>query len=124
MVEEFASLQRGRSRAAGDVVCGDISISGGTLIIEANGDDDNRVTFVNASLNVTSDGIVTGDGVSFFITEDSGQGDHINIAANADVTLSAPTDGDMEGVLFYQDRNSPANITNGPVMLVGASSSR
>jgi hypothetical protein len=28
------------------------------------------------------------------------------------VNLSAPTDGDMAGVLFYQDRESPTNITH------------
>ena len=28
------------------------------------------------------------------------------------MNLSAPSDGDMQGVLFYQDRGSPTNITH------------
>ncbi len=90
------------------VYCGRIDVAaGGTLNF-----DPGDYVLDTASLNVAADGIVNGDGVSFYITEDSGQGDAITIAANADVTLSAPTDGDMEGVLFYQDRNSPNNITH------------
>jgi hypothetical protein len=90
------------------VYCGRIDVSAGGTLNFGSGD----YVLDGTGLNVAADGIVTGDGVSFFITEDSGQGDHINISANADVTLSAPTDGDMEGVLFYQDRNSPDNITH------------
>jgi hypothetical protein len=85
------------------VYCGRIDVLAGGTLNFAPGD----YVLDGAMLNVQSDGIVTGDGVSFFLTEDSGQADHINIAGNADVTLSAPTDGDMENVLFYQDRNSP-----------------
>ncbi len=28
------------------------------------------------------------------------------------MTLSAPSDGDLPGILFYQDRNSASNITH------------
>jgi hypothetical protein len=90
------------------VYCGRIDVSAGGTLNFGSGD----YVLDGAALNVPSDGIVTGDGVSFYITEDSGQGDSINIAANASVTLSAQTEGDMEGVLFYHDRNSPMNITH------------
>ncbi len=90
------------------VYCGRITVnSGGTLNFNP-GD----YVLDGAALTVASDGVVTGDGVSFYITENSGQGDSINVSANADVDLSAPTEGDMEGVLFYHNRNSPTNITH------------
>jgi hypothetical protein len=34
------------------------------------------------------------------------------VAAGADRTLSAPSGGDLPGVLFYQDRNAPAGINH------------
>ena len=55
---------------------------------------------------------VTGSDVTFYITEDSGSGDSINIQAGASVTLSADTGGDLPGVLFFQDRNGPTNVTH------------
>jgi hypothetical protein len=90
------------------VYCGRIDVSSGGTLNFNPGD----YVLDGAALTVASDGVVTGDGVSFYITENSGQGDNITIAANADVDLSAPTEGDTEGVLFYHDRNSPSNITH------------
>jgi len=87
------------------VYCGKIDVSGGTLNFEA-GD----YVLDGAGVSVSSDSVVTGSDVSFFISEDSGQGDNITISGGAIVDLSAPWDGDNPGVLFYQDRDSPANI--------------
>ena len=50
--------------------------------------------------------------VSFYLTEESGNSDNISISAQSIVELSAPWDGENPGVLFYQDRNSPANISH------------
>ena len=36
----------------------------------------------------------------------------LHIAGSSDVTLSAPTSGDYEGVLFYQDRYASADLLN------------
>ena len=88
------------------VYCGGISVSGGFLTFEPG-----QYVFDGSSLSV-SGGEVSGAGVSFYITADSGQGDNISISSDSVVNLSAPTDGDMQGVLFYQDRGSPTNITH------------
>ncbi len=88
------------------VYCGAISVSGGTLTFEPG-----QYVFDGAGLSV-SGGEVSGADVSFYITADSGQGDNISISSDSVVNLSAPTDGEMQGVLFYQDRSSPTNITH------------
>jgi hypothetical protein len=90
--------------------CGKIDVSGGTLIFGTDADGNGQYVLDGAGLTVTSDSNVSGTDVSFYITEDSGQGDNITIAAGADVDLSAPWDGENPGVLFYQDRGSPPNI--------------
>jgi hypothetical protein len=88
------------------VYCGKITVnSGGTLNF-----NEGEYVLDGAGLAFASDAEVNGTNVSFYITEDSGQGDNITISANADVDLSAPWDGDNPGVLFYQDRNSAMNI--------------
>ena len=59
-----------------------------------------------------SGGEINGADVSFYLTADSGQGDSISISADSLVDLTAPWDGQNPGVLFYQDRDSPANIAH------------
>ena len=88
------------------VYCGGISVSGGSLTFEAG-----QYTFDGSGLSV-SGGAVSGDDVSFYITADSGQGDNISISSDSAVNLSAAPGGEMPGVLFYQDRGSPTNITH------------
>ncbi len=88
------------------VYCGGISVSGGTLTFEPG-----QYVFDGSGLSV-SGGSVSGSEVSFYITPDSGQGDNISISSSSAVNLSAPTDGEMQGVLFYHDRDSPTNITH------------
>jgi len=65
-----------------------------------------------AGLNISAQATVTGDGVSFYLSENNKTNNNISIAGGATVQLSAPTDGDMAGVLFYQDRNSSSSITH------------
>jgi hypothetical protein len=48
-------------------------------------------------------GGVTGSGVSFFNTGTASTYKYINIANGVNPTLSAPTTGSMQGMLFYQD---------------------
>jgi hypothetical protein len=86
------------------VLCGKIDVTGGTL-------DFTPGEYILDGAGVSfSGGTVTGTDVSFYITEDSGQGDSISISAGSVVDLSAPWDGQNPGVLFYQDRNGPDNI--------------
>ena len=74
-----------------------------------------------AGLKFSAQSEVFGEGVFFYLTENSGTSDGIAIAGDANVDLSAPVDGDYAGVLFFQDRNAPANVTH---TLAGGSSMR
>jgi hypothetical protein len=88
------------------VLCGKIDVTGGSLEFTPG-----EYILDGAPINF-SGGQVTGTDVSFYITEDAGQGDSISIAANSVVNLSAPWDGPNPGVLFYQDRDGPNNISH------------
>jgi Putative Flp pilus-assembly TadE/G-like len=88
------------------VICGKIDVTGGTLDFTPG-----EYILDGAAVNF-SGGEVNGTDVSFYITEDSGQGDSISISADSVVDLSAPWDGPNPGVLFYQDRDSPDNIAH------------
>ena len=55
---------------------------------------------------------MNGIDVSFYLTENGGPNDDITIAGGANVTLSAPSGGELPGILFYQDRNATGNITH------------
>jgi Flp pilus assembly protein TadG len=61
----------------------------------------------NASFDIGSNADVTGDGVSFYLTSDTeGMGENITFAGGATISLSAPSDGPLPGILFYHDRNA------------------
>lgn len=78
---------------------------------------------------LTIHGEAYGDGVQFYLTQNTGQNDNITINAGALVELSAPGQGEPTyglptGMLFYQDRNSAAGINHifngqGDMMLNG-----
>ena len=65
-----------------------------------------------AGLTVAGQGSMSGTDVSFYLTENSGTPDNISIAGGANVSLTAPANGDTPGILFYQDRDAPANVTH------------
>ena len=62
--------------------------------------------------NVTGGGSMIGEGVSFVLTcsLDGGTYGNLSIAGGKEIFFSAPLEGeDMEGVVFYQDRDAPAS---------------
>jgi Flp pilus assembly protein TadG len=65
-----------------------------------------------AGLTVAGQGSMSGTDVSFYLTENSGTPDNISIAGGANVSLTAPANGDTPGILFYQDRDAPSNVTH------------
>jgi hypothetical protein len=88
--------------------CGNITVnSGGTLNF-----DPGLFVLDSAGLNFASSAVVDGTDVTFYLTENTTQGTNVAVAAGAEVTLSAPSGGDLPGVLFYQDRNAPAGINH------------
>lgn len=82
------------------VYCGDIRINtNGTVQFGAG-----QYVLRNAGLTINGQATVTGEEVSFYLTADTEATAEISIAGGAEVSLSAPTSGDMTGILFYQDR--------------------
>jgi hypothetical protein len=65
-----------------------------------------------AGLSFSAQSTVTGSDVSFYLTENARTADNISIQAGANVQLASAEDGALPGVLFYQSRNSPSNITH------------
>jgi hypothetical protein len=88
------------------VYCGNITANPGGTINFGSG------LYVLDGSALTINGTATGADVSFYITAGSGQNDNISFAATSNVTLSAATDGDMPGVLFYQDRAGAAGVNH------------
>ncbi len=95
------------------VYCGGIDISGsGDINFEPG------VYIIDSGdFSISSTGGMYGEGVSFILTSSTGSYGNIAISGSREMVFSAPAEGDeMEGVLFYQDRNAPqgngANMTN------------
>ena len=65
-----------------------------------------------ASFTIGGSADVEGIDVSFYLTENGNVNDNITISGGAKVSLSAPSDGPLPGILFYQDRNTTADITH------------
>jgi hypothetical protein len=91
------------------VYCGGISISGsGTTTF-------NSGTYIlnGGALSVSGSGMITGSNVMFFNTGQGGRTPAaINMSGSGQVTLSAPTAGAYQGMLFVQDRNITYGGTN------------
>ncbi len=96
------------------VYCGGIKIDDtanvefepGTYIVDGRG------------LEIVGSGIVEGNGVTFYLpptvtgipAKGKSAPKSVHIAGSATVTLSAPTSGDYEDILFYQDANAPSDL--------------
>jgi hypothetical protein len=83
---------------------GNVTLSPGTYVI-------------GGLLTITSQAIVKGDRVSFYLT---GSSAGFTIDAGGSVKLTAPSSGSYSGVLFFQDRYANAGFTN---TLTGGSNS-
>ncbi len=98
-------------------LCGDVQLSGNLALPAAT-------YVIKGDLDVKSNANITGDGVTFILTHDdpADTGRLTNFGSNATVTLSAPTSGPWQGLLFYQDplascaANQPNRFTGGPSM--------
>jgi len=86
--------------------CGGISIgnianvtfSPGTYIINGGG-----ISFGNS-------GVATGSGVMFYLTGTNSTYGSLTANGASSITLSAPTSGTYEGILFYQDRTITSSV--------------
>ncbi len=98
-----------------DVYCGGIRIATSENVIFNPG----NYTIGGRGMEIAGSGTVTGDEVMFYLLPTTtgipvhhhlGPAKIIHFAGAANITLSAPTSGDYEGVLFYQDPATPSDL--------------
>jgi hypothetical protein len=95
-----------------------VTFGAGTYVIEGGG-----ISFGNGTTS-------TGSGVMFFLTGSSANSAFnygpVSVVGGATVTLSAPTSGTYNGILFYQDPNAygatPSTTSNASSFTNGANS--
>ncbi len=86
----------GAIKATSDVI---INFAPGLYVLEDAG-----------TLDLGAQSTINGIGVSFYISANNTEA--IKINAGADVTLKAPLDGELPGILFYHDRDSTSTVTH------------
>lgn len=84
------------------VYCGGLRIDGNSKITFAPG----IYIIKDGMFNVDSNSQVSGEYVGFYLT---GKNSTFRFASNSKVNFSAPKDGPLAGLLFFEDRNSPKN---------------
>ncbi|MEZ5931302.1 MAG: pilus assembly protein TadG-related protein [Alphaproteobacteria bacterium] len=89
------------------VYCKGIDVAGGAHVIFNPG----IYVFKGGSFKVAGSSSLEGDGVGFYLTDGVGGHAELDITATT-IDFSAPTSGDMEGLLFFQDRDAPTGTVN------------
>ena len=90
------------------VYCGGITVSNNASVTFNPG----VYILLGGGLNVSNNGTLTGQNVTFYNTFD---GTHpfapISLSNNVTATLSATISGALQGILFFEDRNAPSGFT-------------
>ncbi len=89
------------------VYCKGIDIAGGAHVTFDSGE----YIFKGGRIKVAGSSSLEGDAVIFYMTDGAGGHAELDITATT-IDLSAPTSGDLEGILFFQDRAAPITKTN------------
>jgi hypothetical protein len=104
------------------VYCGGITLTGAAVL------NLNPGTYVirGGGLNILGASLIKGTGVTFYVTGDATYPyEGVNIVAVNIHSLTAPTSGAMEGILFFQDRSiSNGTAHSNPNTIVGAALAR
>src|SRR5262249_58481997 len=79
---------------------GNVTFLPGTYVLDGGG------------LNVSAGSVLNGTNVTFYNTGTNKTFGPISISGGTTGSLSAPTSGPMEGMLFFQDRTITAKATN------------
>ncbi|MGI8962206.1 MAG: pilus assembly protein TadG-related protein [Bryobacteraceae bacterium] len=89
--------------------CGGLSFGGGGDAIFSPG----TYFLVGGGLSVAGNATLTGSGVTFYNTFNATYAfAPISLVGTGTLTLSAPTTGSLQGMLFFEDRNAPTGNTN------------
>ncbi|MFQ5773024.1 MAG: TadG family pilus assembly protein [Kiloniellaceae bacterium] len=91
------------------VYCGGIKITGGNVTFQPG-----MYVLDGVGLQVSGNAVLTGSEVTFYLAPGTAgeTGKSVHITGTAQATLSAPTSGPYEGILFYQDRAAPTTLKN------------
>lgn len=81
------------------VYCGGLNISGNARVTLKPG----NYIIKNGPLAVTARGSITGENVGFYLT---GKGSNLLFTMGSSISLTAPKEGALAGLLFYQDPNA------------------
>ncbi|MEM7041204.1 MAG: TadG family pilus assembly protein [Pseudomonadota bacterium] len=84
------------------VYCGGLAISGSSDVDLAAG----VYVIKDGPLSIADTAKMTGDEVTFFLTGDTAL---VNFSDNSELALTAPVNGDLAGILVYQDRKFGGN---------------
>ncbi|MGH6921990.1 MAG: TadG family pilus assembly protein [Geminicoccaceae bacterium] len=82
------------------VYCGGLEIKGQAEVIMAPG----LYIMKDGPLTITGQANVTGIGITIFLT---GSGAVADMGGSGEIDLSAPTAGDLAGILVFEDRDNP-----------------
>lgn len=85
--------------------CGGIIVTNGANITLQPG----IYVIKDAPLRVTGNATLTGVNVGFFMT---GSGAEVQFETDSNVSLTAPRDGQLAGILLFEDRTAPINRTH------------
>jgi hypothetical protein len=102
------------------VYCGGITVGGSAQVTMNPG-----VYIINGGgFNIGNSGKITGTGVTVFLTGQHGQTNApMNLSGSSITSLTAPTGGPYQGILFYQDRSATyasANQIQGSASIAGS----
>ncbi|MGI9494186.1 MAG: pilus assembly protein TadG-related protein [Geminicoccaceae bacterium] len=89
------------------VYCKGIDVTGGAHVTFSSGE----YIFKGGRFKAAGGSSLEGNDVVFYLTDGAGGHAELDITA-ATIDFSAPTSGDLEGILFFQDRAAPTTKTN------------
>ena len=92
------SFKKGHKIAYPGVYCGGIRVKSNTKVTFSPG----VYIIKDGPLDFDSNTEIVGHGVGFYLTGNDGL---LNFDSNAEVDFSAPATGDMQGLIFFQDRD-------------------
>jgi hypothetical protein len=85
--------------------CGGITLHGSTVLNFNPG----TYVFAGGGIDVHGNSVMTGTGVTFYLTTGTGGYTGITLNGTSQVNFSAPTSGPLAGILFFQDRSIPSS---------------
>lgn len=90
------------------VYCGDLTINANADVTFSPG----TYYIHGGQFKVNGNTSLVGSGVTFVLTGSGSDIAKIDMNGSADVNLTAPSTGDYAGILMYQDRDAPTDVTN------------